>query len=190
VRLHHGCPTWFPPRKRERGRTIGTFGFLEAHKGVFGLLDVLRSLPGTDLVLHSHPRSPATERRFLRASAGLPVRWHRDYAPAAEIAQRLAATCDVLVFWYDEVAVSAASGAVRVALASGVPVLTSPTTWFADLAGATYQPAHLVEGLERLLADDDLRAEVVERARDHCHDHSWSRSAAEHLDLWESLEAA
>lgn len=31
-----GCPTWFPPRKRERGKVIGVFGFLGKHTKASG----------------------------------------------------------------------------------------------------------------------------------------------------------
>jgi glycosyltransferase involved in cell wall biosynthesis len=190
LRMDMGCPTWFPPRKHQRGRVIGAFGFLEAHKGFFGLLAAVRELEGVSLELHSYPKWSAIADRFAADCSGLDVSWHRQYLPVDEIARRLAATCDVVVFWYDEVPTAAASAAVRVALASGVPVLTSRTTWFADVADVTYQPADLVEGLERLLDDSELRAELVARARDYCHAHAWPRVAAQHLQLWQELESA
>jgi glycosyltransferase involved in cell wall biosynthesis len=186
--LPHGCPEWFPPRKARRGRVIGSFGFMEPYKGFHDLLEVLRALPGTELVLYSHSKDPAFGREFERAAAGLPVRWCRDYLPAERVARRLAAECDLLAFWYDEVPHASASGAVRVGLASGVPVLTSRTSWFEDLGGATYQPEQLTEGVAGLLEDGDLRDDLVAAARDHCTKHGWRRVAADHLTLWQSVE--
>jgi glycosyltransferase involved in cell wall biosynthesis len=186
--IAHGCPTWFPPRKRRRGRTVGGFGFLEPHKGFTALLDVLRELPGTELVLYSHTRSREFEGEWEQAAAGLPVRRVAGYLAEEEVARRLAAEADLLVFWYDEPSFAAASGAARVGLATGVPVLTSPTSWFADLTEATFQPASLVDGVRRGLDDDVLRRRLTETARAYCHDHSWARVAERHLALWHELE--
>jgi glycosyltransferase involved in cell wall biosynthesis len=186
--LPHGCPEWFPPRKTRRGRVIGSFGFMEPYKGFPALLEVLRTLPGTELVLYSYPKDARFGRDFQNAAAGLPVRWCRDYLPAEQVARRLAAECDVLTFWYDEVPHASASGAVRVGLASGVPVLTSRASWFEDLTQVTWQPEHLSEGVVRLLEDDTLRDDLVAAARDHCAKHGWRRIAADHLALWQSVE--
>jgi hypothetical protein len=116
------------------------------------------------------------------------VRREPGYLAEEEVARRLAAEADLLVFWYDDAPLDAASGAVRVGLASGVPVLTSPTAWFADLAEATFQPTDLVAGVRRALDDDVLRRRLVDAARAHCHDHSWARVAEQHLALWDELE--
>jgi glycosyltransferase involved in cell wall biosynthesis len=188
VRLSHGCPDWFPARKAARGRVIGSFGFLERHKGLFRLLDVVRALPGSELVLYSHVRTAAAGRDFARAAEGLPVRWTDAFLPTRTVARRLAAECDVLVFWYDEVPHASTSGAARVGLATGVPVLTSPTGWFADLHDVTYQPPDVVEGVRRLLDDSSLRASLAGAARDFCAEHAWRRVAADHLTLWQSVE--
>jgi glycosyltransferase involved in cell wall biosynthesis len=186
--IRHGCPTWFPPRKRRRGRTIGALGFLARYKGFAALLDVLRAVPGTELVLYSHARDVEFAREWERLADGLPVRREARYLAEEEVARRLAAEADLLVFWYDEAPFEAASGAARVGLASGVPVLTSRTAWFADLADATYQPADLVEGVRRALDDDVLRHRLAGAAPTFCHDHSWARAAERHVALWDELE--
>jgi glycosyltransferase involved in cell wall biosynthesis len=184
-----GCPTWFPRRKRGRGRVIGAFGFLAPYKGFQRLLELLRELPGTELLLFSHARSEDSARSFAAARAGRPVRWERRYRPDEEIARRLAAEADVLVFWYDDVPHLSASGAVRVGLASGVPVLTSPTSWFADLVDVTYQPADLRTGVARLLDDTPLRRRITANARDFCHQHTWRRTADRYAHLWETTDS-
>lgn len=188
--LPHGCPTWFPERKRSRGRIIGAFGLLAPYKGFTALADTVRRMPGTRLVLYSHPRTDTDAARLERSLAGLPARWQREWLPAPEIARRLAAECDALVFWYDEVPVAAASGAARIALATGVPVLTSPTAWFTELRHVTHQPDDLLDGLHHLLEDTALREQLTDAAREYCHAHSWRRVAAQQAVLWESVESA
>ncbi|MDQ5836378.1 MAG: glycosyltransferase [Acidobacteriota bacterium] len=186
-----GCPTWFPARKRRRGRVIGAFGFLEQHKGFWKLLEVLRGLPGSELLLFSYAKPGAAwlEQRWSQSSAGLPVRRESGYLPDEVIARRLAAAADVLVFWYEQVEQASASSAVTVGLATGVPVLTSSTDWFQDLRDATYQPPDLTEGVQRLIEDTALREQLTAAARDYCHEHSWPKTAERHLSLWRSLEA-
>ncbi len=200
--IPYGCHTWFPPRKQTRGAAgarpaagapavIGAFGFLEAYKGFWKLLDALRTLQGSgeeaELLLFSHSKSVHNETTWEQAAAGLPVRRVREYVPAEEVCRRLAADADILVFWYDDIPYASASGAVHVGLASGVPVLTSATRWFEELAGATYQPSDLVQGIRRLLDDTKLRDETTSAARAYCHANSCQRSAERHLALWESL---
>jgi len=188
--IAHGCPAWFPRRKRRRGRVIGAFGFMAPHKGFDRLLAMLRS--GRDdnlqLVLYSAARSIGDEVRWSADARGLPARREPRFLPVEDIARRLAPEADILVFWYDESDFPTVSGAVRVGLATGVPVLTSPTTWFADVREATYQPPDLEEGVRRLLEDTRLRENLVEAATTYCHTHSWQRTAERHLDLWRSLE--
>ena len=188
--LPHGCPTWFPPRKRHRGRVIGAFGFLGRHKGFWQLLDAIREMPETSLILYSHSNSPDLEASWETAARGLPVRRVGSFLPIEDVARRLAAEADILVYWYDEVPHSSASGAARVGLATGVPVLTSATGWFDGLEDVVHQPDDLVGGIQTLLDDTTLRERLVDAAWDHCQDHSWERTAQRHLALWESLEAA
>jgi len=189
--LPHGCHTWFPPRKRTRGRVIGAFGFLEAHKGFWKLLDALRKLheagDDAELLVFSHAKNAANGVAWDAAAAGLPVRRVDDFLPGEEIARRLAAEADILVFWYDESAHASASGAVRIGLATGVPVLTSATRWFEELRECTYQPPDLEAGIRRLLEDSKLRDGITAAAHDYCHAHSWQRSAERHRALWNSL---
>ena len=113
-----------------------------------------------------------------------------DFLPADEIARRLAAEADMLVYWYEGVPFVASSAAARIGLATGVPVLASPTSWFSDLTAVTYQPDDLTQGIQRLLDDTDLRDQLTEGAREFCHAHSWERMAARHVALWQAAESA
>jgi glycosyltransferase involved in cell wall biosynthesis len=187
--MPHGCPTWFPQRKQRRGRVIGAFGFLEPHKGFWHLLDLLRALPDTELLLFSYAKNEKLAASWDEAAQHLPVRRVTQYMPTSEIARRLAAEADVLVFWYDQPLHAASSGAARVGLATGVPVMTSRTGWFADLHEVTYQPSSLIDGVARLLDDTVLREQLVEAANEYCHAHSWPSVAERHRTLWRSVES-
>ncbi len=182
-----GCPTWFPPRKRVRGKVIGAYGLFGAHKGFAKLLDLLPRLPGAELLLVSHDRSGAGEA-WDKAAARLPVRRVSGFLPEQEAAAVLAAEADVLVYYYDELGGDTASGAARLGLSTGVPVLTSPTRRFADLRDVTYQPGDLAAGVERLLEDDELRERLAASAREFCERHSWPRTSERIRALWRALE--
>jgi len=183
-----GCPTWFPRRKSTTGKVIGAFGFLGSHKGFWQLLDVLKQMPEAELLMFSYSRLPELEARWEQDARGLKVRRVREFLPTDEIARRLAAEADILAFWYDDFREASASYAVRIGLATGVPVLASPTGWFSDLRDVTYQPKNLYEGVRRLLDDAPLRESLRHAAREYCHANSWPRIAERHLALWRRLE--
>ena len=188
--IPHGCHEYFPPRKKTRGRVIATFGFAGGYKGTGRLLDIQRAVPGSSLLIFSHDRGHPAARIAMEHSDPGAVRLVTDFLPPEEVATRLAAEADVLVYWYEPVGGLSASGAVRIGLASGVPVMTSPTRWFEDLTDVTYQPADPVEGVRRLLEDDALRQRLVAAAADYCRQNSWERIAQRHRALWDSLQIA
>jgi glycosyltransferase involved in cell wall biosynthesis len=187
-----GCETWSLPRKSSRGATIGFFGFLGNHKGLGRLAAAARLIPGSEVLLLAHHTGPVPA--VIDAwPPDVPLRWERDWQSIPDIAGRLAAEADVLAFPYDEVAHRSASSAAVLGLSTGVPVLTTDTTWFADLGQAVVRvdadvPA-IAGGLRRLLEDDDLRERTTLAARAHCTANSWSRIAARHVDLWNSFES-
>lgn len=185
--IPHGCPTWFPPRKRRRGRVVATFGFLEPHKGLAALLDAAAAVGDVELLLIGSTRAAWADEWLAGLDLPVPVRRIAQFLDEPEIARRLAAQADVLVFPYAQPRFSAVSGAVRVGLASGVPVLTTPTTWFSDLQDVTLQTDDLAAGIARLLDDTALRDGLSAAAREHCHAHCWDRAAQQHADLYASL---
>jgi glycosyltransferase involved in cell wall biosynthesis len=184
-----GCPTWFPPRKKTRGRVLGAYGLLEPHKGFWRLLELLPQLADAELLLVGHAKSAAQEERWRTDSEDLPVRRVAGFLPEREAAAVLAAEADVLVYWYDDTTLATASGAVRLGLSTGVPVLASPTSWFSDLRDVTFQPDALADGVHRLLGDERLRRHLTKSAQSFCHAHSWQRTAARIHALWRTLES-
>jgi glycosyltransferase involved in cell wall biosynthesis len=187
-----GCPEPLPGpvRAARSGPVLGALGALRRGKGFWALLDVLRALPGAELLLFSRAPDERWSAEWRAASAGLPVRWVDDELPERQVVQRLAAEAEVLVFWYEARPWHAASAAVRTGLATGVPVLASPTSWFEDLAEVTFQPEELVTGVQRLLGERALRVELAAAAKEYCHAHRWSRIAEMHVALWRTLTRA
>ena len=188
--IPHGCHEYFPPRKKKLGKVIATFGFPAEYKCFDRLLELQRAIPESQLVIYSHDHGDPAVRVSLERVDGQSVRLITDFMPPEEIASRLAAEADVLVFWYQSWGALIASGAVHIGLATGVPVMTSPTSWFKDLKEVTYQPADPLDGVKRLLEDTDLRQRLVGAATDYCHVNSWVSIAQRHRSLWESLEIA
>ncbi len=183
-----GCLPWRAARGTPSGRTIATLGTPARECGALELLRAVRDLRDVQLVVFGVPPSE-DDGWWTEASRGLPVR-HADTPREAEaLANRLGEEADVVVLWHDESDAALTSQAARVALASGLPVLASPTSTFADVAAATLQPADLVAGLDELFSHAEARRVAVEAARRHCEEASWARLASEYETFWRTLAA-
>jgi glycosyltransferase involved in cell wall biosynthesis len=70
------------------------------------------------------------------------------------------------------------------AMACGTPVVTSNVSSLPEIAGNAailvdpYEPASIAEGITRAVADDGLRAELIERGLARARDFSWTQSVA------------
>jgi glycosyltransferase involved in cell wall biosynthesis len=188
-----GCETWHLPRKTVRGRTVGFFGFPGQHKGLARLAAAAARISGCEVVLYAHlDANQPVPAEITEWPTKVPLRWERSWLPIQDLAARLAAEADVLVFPYDEVSHFSASSAALIGLSTGVPVLTSDTNWFADLGLAVHRyrggVQELSAALAELLDDDALRRRVSEAGHSHCATHSWNSVAADHVSLWNSIE--
>jgi glycosyltransferase involved in cell wall biosynthesis len=167
--IPYGCPTWFPARKRRRGRVVA----LLEPESVDAAADALARAGGGELVLVGG----------TRASARRGVRVVDAPGSARRLAAVLAREADVVVLPR-----SAGPETARTVLASGVPVLAPGGS--ADLEDATHRDDDLAAGLDRLLGDPELGRRLTASARELCHAHAWARVARRHLELWAALEAA
>jgi tetratricopeptide (TPR) repeat protein len=75
-----------------------------------------------------------------------------------------------------------ASGAVRLGLAAGRPVVTTKLPVFADVSEVVYEldgcgPVDIAEGIIALLQDEPRKAELLRRQRDWLRANSWSTQA-------------
>jgi tetratricopeptide (TPR) repeat protein len=94
----------------------------------------------------------------------------------------LLSACDAIVYAYQRTEESA-SGAVRLGLAAGRPVLVTPLPVFSDLSDIVYQlpgtePRKIAQGILSLLDDEDRKTEVLRRQRDWVRANSWAAQAA------------
>lgn len=173
---------------------VGTFGFMLPPKGLPQLIHafalVQRRFPEALLLMLSaeYPGSVelVEERERCRAlirGLGLEdrVRLIDDFLATEEVLLLLNA-CDVTVFAYQHSGESD-SGAVRLGLAAGRPVATTPLPIFANLAGVVHQfagrtAAAIAEGILALLGDRDLSAAIRRRQQDWISRNSWAAQAA------------
>lgn len=137
------------PTIAENKLTIGSYGFFMPHKGIFQLINsfkkLLNMIPNCRLVLinaeYANPISQEEIKRCMFHAKQLGIfhliEWHTDFKTNAE-SLALIEKCDIMVFPYQKTEESA-SAAVRMALASGKPVLTSPISIFDDIQEITYQ---------------------------------------------------
>ena len=183
-------------RHQARGLTkvvapiLGTYGFFLPDKGFDVLIEALAILrnewPGARLrlVTAEYPAEVSTAEiarcRLIAQSLGLEhaIQWHTDYL-SDEGSLALLNPCDLLVLPRRETAESA-SGAVRVAMASRVPVLVTPVEMFDEMGDAVIRadgldaPA-LASGIAAALRNQKLRVQTVDEADRWLEAHDWAR---------------
>jgi glycosyltransferase involved in cell wall biosynthesis len=80
-------------------------------------------------------------------------------------------------------------------MACGAPVVCSPETSLPEVAGdaAIYanarNPQEFAHALNRVFSSNDLRAELLARGYKNCQRFSWTRAAAQTIDLYEQAIA-
>jgi glycosyltransferase involved in cell wall biosynthesis len=83
-----------------------------------------------------------------------------------------------------------ASGAIRIAMAHGKPVVCSDSHLFDDLEGIIPRPTchiELAEEIDRIFSDDDHRNEIVGSAMDYVEKFSWDYAADAYLSIYDKI---
>jgi glycosyltransferase involved in cell wall biosynthesis len=172
---------------------IGTFGFLLPGKGLPELIHsfalILRAYPAAYLLMlnadYPTSESQLQRERCVALSRLLELEGRlkliNDFLDTEEILFLLSA-CDAIVFPYQR-SEESASGAVRLGLAAGRPILTTPLPVFSDLSEVVYQlpgseATEIAEGILSVLQDDDRKNEILQRQRDWVRANSWAAQAA------------
>ena len=169
---------------------IGTYGFFFPDKGNSVLIEAFAKIrgqwPGARLrmVTAEHPSQESAAEvarcRLLAQSLGLSdaVEWRTEYLEDDELLALLNA-CDLVVLPRRETPESA-SGAVRVAMASEVPVLVTPARIFSDLGDAViratgFDASQLSAAIAETLRDAKTRDQAVANADRWLEAHDWAR---------------
>jgi glycosyltransferase involved in cell wall biosynthesis len=178
------------PARSDDGRTILCFGVIRPYKGLDDAIEVTRAIPGARLVVAGDPLEPVEPYR--ESARGIDVEWRLGYLPQAEVDRAFGAATVALFPYRPELD---QSGALLRALGAGVPAIAYDVGGIAEpvrrYGAGRVVPAGDREGLvaatRELLSDRDALQEAREgtwRASDEL---TWERSAAAHLELYESL---
>lgn len=147
--LPHGVAiTGLPWEPRPESFTVGSFGFLTAHKNIELLVSAIalarQSDPRIRLILANSQRRER-QSRVARSRVEALVKYHGleevvdqnyDFLSDSQVVERLA-PCDLLAFPYGP-SLEGASGAARMAIALDRPTLLSNSGVFKDLLGFSH----------------------------------------------------
>lgn len=204
--LTPALPVSIGPRKRTR-RTIASYGFFLPHKGLTELVKAVAGLiqDGHDVDLKMvNAEYPVDVSRNLIESVRLLVRQsgiedrvqlHTEFLQDNE-SFALLAEADLIVFPYQETGESA-SGAVRIGLASGVPVAVTPIPIFDDLGDAVFRlggtdvgaiRAGLLQCLSDIGEDSSKATDIARQAQSWREAHAYSLLSVRLDGLLEALQ--
>ncbi len=184
---------------------IGCYGFFLPGKGVGRLIEAVASLrrgrPGVRLRLVNAEydgegsREEIAACRALAAAAGLEtaIEWETGFLDDDE-SLGLLSECDVVVL-PTQASKEASSAAVRMALASGAPVLTTPLPLYDDVGAAVVRSAgssaaELADGIEALLGDVPARSAAQRAAQSWLGGSQWPLVARRFLGMVKGLCAS
>jgi glycosyltransferase involved in cell wall biosynthesis len=79
------------------------------------------------------------------------------------------------------------SGAARIAMSKGLPVVTSSVNHFSDLPTIKADsPEEIASALERVFLDKNYKEQQIAQQNEYLIDNSWEQVAAQYLKLFES----
>jgi len=165
--------------QRSNELVVGSYGFFLPTKGLLELIKAVRLLldQGVSIRLklvnacYEDPRGISErlieEARDLAATLDVAshVEFHTEYMTDEDSATLLS-TCDLVAFPYQGTGESA-SAAIRMALAIGRPILTTPLPIFDDVQDLVFQtdgcaPADIASGISRLASDLQANSDTIQ----------------------------
>jgi glycosyltransferase involved in cell wall biosynthesis len=180
-----GCPQWRPSRRDGTERAIALVGLPSDEEALEEVVQAISAVNVGGLLIFGSP--PNVPLRVLVDTAGaVPIQIRPLPPSSAGLIQQLNEEADAVLFW-ERATTSDTSYAARVALASGVPVLTYPTTDHDDLAAAVLQPKDLAAEMRTLFTSRARREDLAKAAQEFCKEEARTRIAALHQALWRTL---
>jgi glycosyltransferase involved in cell wall biosynthesis len=85
-----------------------------------------------------------------------------------------------------------ASGAIRVAMANGIPVIASSCHQFDDLEGVVPRPgdpSEIAEEIDHVFSSEKYRKQLLEKSARYLQENTWDISADRYLALQEQVAA-
>lgn len=171
---------------------IGCHGFFFRHKGIDKLIQAIAGLkrrwPGIKLRL-VNARFPGNDQdSFIQSCQDMAIKlgiedaieWYFDFLPVEKI-EKLLGECDVIALPYSE-SDDSASGAVRTALATMVPLVATRVQIFSELGNAAAwaennDPNELIRVIGNLLESPALRRNVQANMHEWLDAHDWNLMA-------------
>jgi glycosyltransferase involved in cell wall biosynthesis len=151
---------------------------------------IRKSLHGTTLILAGSPTHPFGSYADTAASYGMSALVLCPGRLSREDLQLLYSSADVFVFpsLYEGFGMP-----ILEAMACGAPVITSKTTALGEVAGEAavlidpHDARALADAMERVLGSESLRASLKAKGLVRAKHYTWSRAAAQTLELYSSL---
>jgi|GEM_PF-2379124 len=178
---------------------IATHGFLVENKGLVETLKAVKSLVpehqdltylALDAVNPRNMTSQALSDDFSKQIKDWKLENNvllvQDFLEKEDIITALQAS-DIAIFAYPE-ARETASGAVRLGMAAGVPIIVTKSAQLKDLHDIAFtiednKPETIAAAIRQLLGNANLRQNVLLRLREYSYQNNWDRLAIKYLKL-------
>lgn len=182
----HGCHPLRPKSPisnneyRNRKFTIATFGTMRHEKGFKHVIEAARRTDAKALILSrldkNNGSAMAEYEQAIRSTDGVDVEFVTDHLSNEDILNRLS-VADCLVFAYPITSkYVATSGAIRLGMASGVPIVCTDAHRFSCLDQEVLKvdsEQELVQGITMVRSDANLRARILRSAERYLRDNDW-----------------
>ncbi len=186
--------------------TVVQFGFGFYYKGMDRAIDALHHLKTTDekfknifyccLISTNEHNSTIHDdyHKFLvdkieKLGMQDNVTIHRKFF-SDEVLNYFLRTAKIAIFPYrvdPNNTVYGASGAIRIAMANGIPVIASESHLFDDLEGVISRPKdhlELAKEIDEIFSNDNYRNALKHRQQQFIHDNTWDKVADKYLDVY------
>ena len=215
--IPHGCVKFAEDEKTELWNIFQTpypivqFGFGFFYKGVDRVLDAIHYLKKSDLkfkeifycylcsdnyhtsVVHAQYYDfliKKIEDLDLHDNAVIIRKYQTE-----QMIKNYLRTAKIAVFPYvsdPKNTVYGASGAIRVAMACGIPVVASSCHQFDDLEGVVPRPSNfteIAEELDEIFSNESYRKEILKKSETYIDNNTWSISADRYINLYYQINS-